>query len=776
MRTTGGMLGVPVRHGALALLVLAGALSASATPAAVAGVPQPVSPGAQSAGALVEARCPTFSWAGVEGAVGYELAVFRVAAAPEAEPVLVTRTSLPERVQTWTPAMGQCLERGERYAWSVAAAGGDSGTDGALDWAPVLLFEVDSAPSSDELEQAIATIQRHLATRGEGDALRHLATRGDRAALRAFGTPARETEPSGRADIADLYTRRAAALAVERPRVVADRAESFLPGALSSSTSGTRAASAASTPTAGPASLSVTDQVHLGAASDLFKDGSVFLWDDDDGNTALGRNALASVSGDATNNTAFGRRALENTTGGDLFEGHANTAVGDLALLYNTTGDRNTASGAFALVSNTTGHNNTASGASALKDNTTGSRNTASGSFALYRNTTGDGNTASGYQALGLTTTGSFNTATGRSALQSNSTGFFNTGTGAYALLFNTTGNRNTATGYRALIRNTDGAYNTAAGARALEYNTTGSSNTATGIFALLSNTTGALNTASGALALTANTIGFRNTASGAFALLNNTTGSRNTASGVLALSENTTGFYSVAIGYRALTANTTGTANTAIGFEALRDNTTGSGNIAIGHIAGWYTTGSNNIMIRNAGVAGESNVLRIGQSSGTLNLELDKAFIHGIRGRTTGFADAEMVVIDSAGQLGTMSSSRALKQDVQDLGSLADRLLELRPVAFRFKQHVASDPATALQFGLIAEEVAEVFPELVVYDDAGKPRTVKYHLLSSLLLGELQKQHGELDELRSRLAALESRSGRAARRRGGGDLGRGSR
>ena len=575
MRTTGGALGVLVSRGAFTLLVLTGVLFV-VLPAGAAGIPQPVSPGARSAGALVEARCPTFSWAGVEGAAGYELAVFRVAAAPEAEPVLVTRTSLPERVQTWTPALGQCLERGERYAWSVATTRGRSDAEGALAWAPVLLFEVDRAPSSDELEQAIATIQRHLATRG------------DRAALRELGAPAREAEPSA---IADPGTRRAAARAGERPLDGAARAPSFLRGPLSSSTtSGQRTASAASTPPFGSASLTVTNQIHLGAASDVFKDGSVFLWDDSSGNSALGRNALSSVSGDATNNTALGREALENTTGGGTpLKGSYNTAVGDRALRANTYGYSNTASGSSALSSNTTGFYNTASGADALYSNQTGSRNTASG-------------------------------------------------------------------------------------------------------------------------------------------------------------------------------------------YYALRGNINGSGNTALGHFAGVNTTGSHNILINNTGASAESNVLRIGAGTGTGSSELDKAFIQGIFGRIVANDTATGVLIDSDGQLGTISSSRALKQDVQDLGPLAGRLLELRPVAFRFKQHVASDPATPLQFGLIAEEVAEVFPELVVYDEAGKPQTVKYHLLSSLLLGELQKQHRELEGLRTRLAALESRSRACQAQPSGGDLGRGSR
>jgi hypothetical protein len=111
---------------------------------------------------------------------------------------------------------------------------------------------------------------------------------------------------------------------------------------------------------------------------------------------------------------------------------------------------------------------------------------------------------------------------------------------------------------------------------------------------------------------------------------------------------------------------------------------------------------------------------------------------------------------------LGTVSSSRAVKQDIQDVGQLADRLLALRPVAFRYRQHAAADPDTPLEFGLIAEEVAEVFPELVVFDEEGKPFTVKYHLLSTMLLNELERlraDHGrELAELRTRLGAVEER------------------
>jgi trimeric autotransporter adhesin len=184
-------------------------------------------------------------------------------------------------------------------------------------------------------------------------------------------------------------------------------------------------------------------------------------------------------------------------------------------------------------------------------------------------------------------------------------------------------------------------------------------------------------------------------------------------------------------------------------------------------------TTGHDNVFVGAGalGVAGEGNTIRIGGTVvGAGESQQNRTFINGIRGVTTASSNAISVLISSTGQLGTVSSSRAVKQDIQDLGPLADRLLALRPVAFRYRQHVASDPQTPLEFGLIAEEVAEVLPELVVFDQEGEPETVKYHLLSSLLLAELkdqhdalEEQHGEIAELRRRLRSLEARPFREA-------------
>ena len=363
----------------------------------------------------------------------------------------------------------------------------------------------------------------------------------------------------------------------------------------------------------------------------------------------------------------------------------------------------NTRYGLNALASNTTGNQNTASGVAALRFNTDGSSNTATGALALRDNTTGVGNTAIGRGALRSNTTGSSNTATGNSALFSATTADGNSAYGSFALFSNTTGIGNTAVGNASLNSNTTGVNNTAIGETALSGNIVGNFNTAIGTNALQ------------------NTVSGGNTATGNNTLLLNTTGEGNSAHGA-----------------GALESNTTGIRNTASGGGALVSNTTGSNNIALGYEAGVaLTVGDNNIAIGNPGIAGEGSTTRIGEFQ-------TRAFIAGIRGVTTGNADAITVMIDSNGQLGTLSSSRRYKEDINDMGSASNRLLQLHPVTFRYKD-AYTNGEKPLDYGLIAEEVAEVFPELVVYNADGHPETVKYHVLSSLLLNELQKQERQM-------------------------------
>jgi hypothetical protein len=400
-------------------------------------------------------------------------------------------------------------------------------------------------------------------------------------------------------------------------------------------------------------------------------------------------------------------------------------------------GNGNTALGIAALGANPTGVNNTATGNLALTNDTTGNDNTASGNAALEFNTTGNNNTATGIAALFLNTTGGANTATGSEALHANTTGVNNTATGEATLLNNTTGSDNTATGDEALELNTTGADNTANGYQALFSNTTGSPNTASGYQALFSNTTGNDNVASGYLALDSNTSGSGNMASGDQALVSNTVGSSNTASGDSALFNNTTGNNNMASGFGALAGNTTGSNNIAIGFNAASS------------VAG---ANSNNLEIASAGSSADSGAIRIG-TAGTQT----SFFVAGVRGVTTGQHNAVPVMIDSNGQFGTVSSSRRFKEDIHDMGDATEGLMRLRPVTFRYKQPF-DDGTKPIQYGLIAEEVAQVYPDLVARSADGQIETVKYQVLDPMLLNEVQRQHAEAQLQQAKIRALEDR------------------
>lgn len=346
------------------------------------------------------------------------------------------------------------------------------------------------------------------------------------------------------------------------------------------------------------------------------------------------------------------------------------------------------------------------------------------------------GNTVLGALALGQNATGANNTATGYNALAFNNTGGYNTASGGYTLSANTKGNYNTAIGYGALQSNAVGSYSTATGYRALS----------------VSNGAG-YNTADGALALSTTTIGQNNTATGYSALGSNTIGSQNTAAG-----------------YEALYSNTAGNSNTATGFNALY-LTTGTNNVAIGYQAGYFVSaGNNNIHIGHAGTSSDNATIRIG-TPGTQYA----FFAAGIRGVTTGSDDTMPVYIDVNGQLGTISSSQRYKDDIQDMGDATQGLLRLRPVTFRYKQSFG-DGSKPIQYGLIAEEVEKVYPELVVHSADGQIESVKYQVLGAMLLNEFQRQEatitlqkrqidaqneqirglrGELEELKTALAAL---------------------
>jgi trimeric autotransporter adhesin len=307
-----------------------------------------------------------------------------------------------------------------------------------------------------------------------------------------------------------------------------------------------------------------------------------------------------------------------------------------------------------------------------------------------------------------------------------------------------------------------DGGYpgfNTAEGTNALKNLTTGVGNAAVGWYSLFSNTDGSFNTGVGAGTLLFNVgnqttgEGTQNTAVGTAALLSNTTGSDNTAVGTQALLSNTTGIEHTAYGSGALLSNTFGTQNTAFGAGALRNTTFGSTNVAVGRGAlSLNTSGGSNIALGfNAGlfVSTANNVISIGSVGADVS---NSCFIGNIFGITTVNVGTP-VLVDSAGQLGTISSSRRFKHEIKPMDEASAAILALKPVTFRYR----SDRSGTPQFGLIAEDVAEVNSDLVVRDENGEIYSVRYDQINAMLLNEFLKAHRAIEEQRKEIDTLKT-------------------
>ena len=210
-------------------------------------------------------------------------------------------------------------------------------------------------------------------------------------------------------------------------------------------------------------------------------------------------------------------------------------------------------------------------------------------------------------------------------------------------------------------------------------------------------------------------------------------------ANGYQVLYYNTTGGFNAANGVLVLYNNTIGNFNTATGPGALFSNTTGSNNVAVGATAGIaLTTGSGNVCIGAgvSGVAGESNTTRI-------------------RNVYTTVANGRAVYVNADNKIGTLSSSRRFKHDIQPMDRSSETLFALKPVTFRYKKD--ADPSQALSFGLIAEEVAQVSPELITRDEEGKPQTVRYEAVNAMLLNEFLKEHKKNEVQATTIAELQS-------------------
>jgi hypothetical protein len=223
-----------------------------------------------------------------------------------------------------------------------------------------------------------------------------------------------------------------------------------------------------------------------------------------------------------------------------------------------------------------------------------------------------------------------------------------------------------------------------------------------------------------------------------------NTTGPNNTAFGYQALYSNTTGKGNAAQGANALYANTTGIRNLGIGSNALYNNTTGGYNVALGFDAGYNATGNDNIYINNQGVSGDAQTMRLGTqgTSGVIGSGILSAYVAGV---ATSTVTGSAVYITSAGQLGVLASSERFKIGVEPMGSASDKISELRPVTFKLK----SDPTGTMQYGLIAEEVAKVFPELVIRGADARIDGVRYEELAPILLNVVQQQAAQIRDLK---------------------------
>ena len=374
---------------------------------------------------------------------------------------------------------------------------------------------------------------------------------------------------------------------------------------------------------------------------------------------------------------------------------------------------------------------------------------TAEGCRALNSLTTGAGNTGVGWYSLFADTTGSYNTGVGGGTLVLN-TADSNTAAGAAALLLNGSGTQNCAFGTDALVYNGFGVsganFNNAFGAFGLFNNTDGYTNNAVGNHALFENIHGAGNTAVGDLALqnndsSGNATGNINTAVGAQALLANVDGDSNNAVGYSALENGTDGLQNNAMGAFAL-LNNNGASNTAIGDSAFANSVTGSFNTVIGWHAGAFD-GNDNIYIgATAGGAGaENGSIRIGDPG-----FITGTWIAGIFGAT---APAGIpVVVSATGKLGTVVSSARFKDDIRPMDKASESIFALNPVTFHYKKQL--DANGTPQFGLVAEQVAKVNPDLVVLDRDGKPYTVRYEAVNAMMLNEFLKEHRTVQDLKA--------------------------
>jgi hypothetical protein len=416
------------------------------------------------------------------------------------------------------------------------------------------------------------------------------------------------------------------------------------------------------------------------------------------------------------------------------------------------------------------GSSNLGIGLQSLQSNTTGYQNTASGYQSLYSNTTGYNNTALGYLSLQYNTSGASNTALGSHSLRVNTSGYSNTAVGVDSLINNTTGYQNTATGYRSLYSNTTGTNNTALGVKSLYSNISGSGNTASGYQSLYYNTTGYNNTAAGYESLRSNTTGIHNTASGFWSLYYNQTGSMNTAFGLnagrgngLTFSNfNNNSLYGYAAG---MSLQTGGDNNILIGYQAGDAITTGASNILIGYnIDAQSATGSNQLSIGNVifggGGFGTGTTVGTGRIGiGGVEDGTDKLRVYGDVKVGTSGTNGCIKRFDGAALTGTCSSDERFKEEVTSMSGILSKVANLQAVTYKFNQlgkDYTGATGNEIQYGLIAQQVLQVAPELVSTDENGYLK-LRYDLLPIYAIAAIGEQQTQITDAQDRLTALEN-------------------
>lgn len=395
-------------------------------------------------------------------------------------------------------------------------------------------------------------------------------------------------------------------------------------------------------------------------------------------------------------------------------------------------------------------------GQDAAKD-VTGSDNTVIGQKSATNLTSGTNNTSLGSDTLSAINVQSNNTGIGAKALSQVLTDG-NTAIGSNSASRATSATHITAIGHKTLHANIAGNYNTAVGSEALE-NTIASNNTGIGSLSLHDNTTGDANTAIGASAAQDNVSGSRNVAAGYRSLYSNSSGSDNTGLGTNSLSYLVHGSNNTAVGSNAL-INSISNDNTAIGYRAGDGNTTGSNNLFLGKDSGVNVSTANNCVVIGSIPAKNTS---------------DATFVANVHNSNVTGAS---VVVDTWGRLGITVSSKRYKDNIEKLSDdVSTKIYQLEPVTFSYKD----DPSKACHYGLIAEQVYEVMPELVVMKQetetrtvsetrtdgtkyqrqialptGNKPHTVQYEKLIPLLLNEVIKLRSEVDELKNQLLTTQ--------------------